>query len=183
MSLRSTQNLVFSTTGKKIGRNTKIMTGHSNGHPSKKITAMISHNFQVSDHAKLTKAWVIRSVDPSLVKTAPKTLGVGERNLQIQCFVFCVAHAVAAALRTVETFRQKSSSTSFPFAYAAFASCTISSMFSRMASLNSRTSIGCGRSQWSTVYCGSMTTWKRVLAAVSARGWRDRFAVRLRYRH
>ena len=38
----------FSTTGRTIGRNTRMITGHSNGHPSTKKMNMISASFHQS---------------------------------------------------------------------------------------------------------------------------------------
>src|SRR5215212_9368885 len=65
--------LSFSTTGKKIGRNTSMIAGHSNGQPSTKISTMINASFQMSGSGRPTKVLVMTFAVPSLVKTAPNT--------------------------------------------------------------------------------------------------------------
>src|SRR5262245_1109196 len=73
MSILDMPSCSFSTTGRKIGRNTSTMAGHSKGQPKTNIKNIITTSFQMSGSGIATSVLVITVAVPSLVKTAPNT--------------------------------------------------------------------------------------------------------------
>src|SRR5262245_55979224 len=103
MSILDMPSCSFSTTGRKIGRNTSTMAGHSNGQPSTNIKNMITTSFQTSGSGIPTKVSVITLAVPSLVKTAPNTL---EETASNSTMLDVTMVAMAAFLTAVKLSRR-----------------------------------------------------------------------------
>ena len=85
MTATSTPNQTMSylsatTTGWKIGRNTRMMAGHSNGQPSRKISAMMMMSITTGATGSDTSSCVTHCAEPKRENTAPKMFEATARN-------------------------------------------------------------------------------------------------------
>src|SRR5262245_6657998 len=62
--------------GKKIGRKTKMIAGHSNGHPNRKRSATTDINIVTGDSGSASILSVTQAAVPSRENTAPKIFEV-----------------------------------------------------------------------------------------------------------